>query len=96
MEAPLEELAAWFARWFGQIDIEKSDVVVGMALCGFVYQANRQRYWRSQDYWITALLTLPIVVVPAVRRVGWVVGWLVGRVGVGGCRTGVGGQGTSE
>ena len=55
-------------------------VVVGMALCGFVYQANRQRYWRSQDYWITALLTLPIVVVPAVRRVS------VGRVG-GGCGT---------
>ena len=31
-EAPLEELAASFARFFGHIDVEKSDVVVGLAL----------------------------------------------------------------
>ena len=42
VEAPLEELAAWFARWFGQIDIEKSDVVVGMALAQ-IMQVQNQR-----------------------------------------------------
>ena len=46
MEAPLEELAAWFARWFGQIDIEKSDVVVGMALAQ-IMQVRPQ--WRQHD-----------------------------------------------
>lgn len=30
--APLEELAASFARFFGAIDLEKLDVVVGFAL----------------------------------------------------------------
>lgn len=28
---------------------------------------NKQRYWQHQEFWGTALLALPIVLVPAVR-----------------------------
>jgi hypothetical protein len=31
-DTPLEELAAWFSRYFGHVDLEKSDVVTGLAL----------------------------------------------------------------
>lgn len=42
-EAPLEELAASFARFFGAMDLEKTDVIAGLALAQ-VMQASWQ--WR--------------------------------------------------
>jgi hypothetical protein len=45
-------------------------IVPGIALCAGAYAANKARYWHYREFWSVALLTLVIVVVPAVR---WVV-----------------------
>ncbi|KAI3437663.1 hypothetical protein D9Q98_000113 [Chlorella vulgaris] len=48
-----QELAAW--------------IVPGSAICSFVFACNQQRYWQHREFWSVALVTLPIVVVPAIR-----------------------------
>lgn len=47
------ELAAW--------------IVPSVAIFSFVYATNQQRYLHQREFWSVALLTLPIVIVPAVR-----------------------------
>lgn len=41
--------------------------VPASAIIGFVFMVNRQRYWRHYEFWNTALFTLPIVMLPAIR-----------------------------
>ena len=48
-----EEIGAW--------------VITSLAVLGFVFMTNRQRYFKHHAFWNVALLTLPIVTVPAIR-----------------------------
>jgi uncharacterized membrane protein YccC len=41
--------------------------VPASAILGFVFMVNRQRFWRHHEFWATALFTLPIVMLPAIR-----------------------------
>ena len=60
-------------------------VVPACAILGFVFMLNHQRYWRHHEFWATAMFTLPIVMLPAIRcafgwgggmrRVAWVHLW---------------------
>lgn len=55
-------------------------LVPGMALVGFAFMTNHQRYRHHHAFWRTALFALPSVIMPAIR---WApVGW--GRGGSGG------------
>lgn len=47
-------------------------VVPACAILGFVFMLNHQRYWRHHEFWATAMFTLPIVMLPAIRcAFGW-------------------------
>ena len=48
-----EEIGAW--------------VITSLGILGFVFMTNRQRYFKHHAFWNVALLTLPIVTVPAIR-----------------------------
>lgn len=66
------ELAAW--------------IVPSVAIFSFVYATNQQRYLHQREFWSVALLTLPIVIVPAVRcgrrgRDPWLLAHMLGTPG---------------
>ena len=42
-------------------------LITSLVVLGFIFMTNRQRYFRHHAFWSVALLTLPIVTVPAMR-----------------------------